>query len=310
MSAQTEIPIGDPMRDAWEAHKLTDDYRNSLRWAIDGEPQHISGSLWALFVEGWKARDKIDSLSARLADEQAKRIEAERRLSTVPEDFGPLIDDLEAVCDPPYALRHGPIAEWEAAHSQARAALTEKIAALQFRLEAYQKLCPSVQDLETGEWLHPESTIQVGLGRYRKLLDDVDTLEDRLHSAELLLSRASGRLADGEELAPRAGQLIEDIADYFNKQRVVENLETEARCPVCNGNDASKPCAYPREKPTGCLYAARRAQSECSGGLVAQRRGVHPRRLAAIAFKIRVLSLPRSYVFLPVPECEFVTPSC
>jgi hypothetical protein len=54
---------------------------------------------------------------------------------------------------------------------------------------------------------------------------EIQELQSRLHSAELLLSRASGRLADGEELGPRAGQLIEDIADYFNKQRVVERQE-------------------------------------------------------------------------------------
>lgn len=56
MNAQTEIPLDHPMRAAWEAHKLTDEYRNALRWAIDGEPEHVVGSLWAMFVVGWNAQ--------------------------------------------------------------------------------------------------------------------------------------------------------------------------------------------------------------------------------------------------------------
>lgn len=55
--AQAEVPIGDPMRDAWEAYRLTDEYRNTLRWAI--YPEHAPGSLWAAFVAGWQADRKL-----------------------------------------------------------------------------------------------------------------------------------------------------------------------------------------------------------------------------------------------------------
>lgn len=51
---QAEVPRGTPMRDAWESYRLTDDYRNTLRWAIHAE--HAPGSLWAAFVKGWEAR--------------------------------------------------------------------------------------------------------------------------------------------------------------------------------------------------------------------------------------------------------------
>lgn len=32
---------------------------------------------------------------------------------------------------------------------------------------------------------------------------------------------------------------------------------SETPCPVCNGNDGDMPCAYPTERPVGCLRAAR-----------------------------------------------------
>lgn len=51
----TEIPIGDPLRDAWEAHKKTDDFINSRKWAATANYPHLDGSLWAMFAEGYKA---------------------------------------------------------------------------------------------------------------------------------------------------------------------------------------------------------------------------------------------------------------
>lgn len=52
-TAQAVVPIGDPMRDAWEAYSATPEYANTKSWAIHRE--HVDGSLWAAFVAGWKA---------------------------------------------------------------------------------------------------------------------------------------------------------------------------------------------------------------------------------------------------------------
>lgn len=55
--AQCEIPIGNPMRDAWEAYKLTEQFAANRKWAAND--LHVDGSLWAAFVKGWQARDAI-----------------------------------------------------------------------------------------------------------------------------------------------------------------------------------------------------------------------------------------------------------
>lgn len=56
--AQCEIPIGNPMRDAWEAYKLTEQYQADRKWAQ--QELHVDGSLWAAFVKGWQARSLAD----------------------------------------------------------------------------------------------------------------------------------------------------------------------------------------------------------------------------------------------------------
>jgi hypothetical protein len=60
----------------------------------------------------------------------------------------------------------------------ALADVTAERDSLLLRLNEYRKLCPSVQDLETGEQLHPESTVTVGLGYLRKLIEDRDFLNE------------------------------------------------------------------------------------------------------------------------------------
>ncbi len=62
---QTEVPADDPMRAAWERYKETDEYKNSRKWAtelvrtnrdsVTFQARHVDGSMWAAFVEGWKA---------------------------------------------------------------------------------------------------------------------------------------------------------------------------------------------------------------------------------------------------------------
>lgn len=60
----TPVPLDDPMRQAWEAYKQTDHFHNSLMWAENVRIEnnnithpHILGSLWAMFVQGWRARE-------------------------------------------------------------------------------------------------------------------------------------------------------------------------------------------------------------------------------------------------------------
>lgn len=55
MSEMTEVPMSDPMRQAWERYKQTDDYQNTRRWAL--HEQHVDGSLWAAYCEGYKAAE-------------------------------------------------------------------------------------------------------------------------------------------------------------------------------------------------------------------------------------------------------------
>lgn len=73
---QAEIPIGTPMRDAWEAYKQTEDFRNALRWAANpGHPDILLGSLWAMFVKGYEAADaELSALRQQIA-ERDKEIE-------------------------------------------------------------------------------------------------------------------------------------------------------------------------------------------------------------------------------------------
>ena len=53
MSVMQPVPADHPLLLAWTAHKKTDEYANSKRWAAN--EQHLDGSLWALFSAGWYA---------------------------------------------------------------------------------------------------------------------------------------------------------------------------------------------------------------------------------------------------------------
>ena len=41
----------DPRMKAWEAYKQTEAFSTSRKWALREE--HVEGSLWAAFLEGW-----------------------------------------------------------------------------------------------------------------------------------------------------------------------------------------------------------------------------------------------------------------
>lgn len=53
MSAQSPVPEGHPMMQAWERYKASSEYANSFRWAA--QEQNRAGSMWAAFVAGWQA---------------------------------------------------------------------------------------------------------------------------------------------------------------------------------------------------------------------------------------------------------------
>ncbi len=63
MTTMTPVPADHPLMRAWEAHKLTDAYSNSRRWAMS-DPKHVDGALWALFVAGWEAASAVEALEA------------------------------------------------------------------------------------------------------------------------------------------------------------------------------------------------------------------------------------------------------
>jgi hypothetical protein len=51
--ATAPVPKGHPLMKAWEKFKASDEFANSKRWAA--HPEHLDGSLWALFDAGWNA---------------------------------------------------------------------------------------------------------------------------------------------------------------------------------------------------------------------------------------------------------------
>lgn len=53
MPTSTPLPKDHPLIIAWEAHRKTEEYANSKKWALTND--HVDGSLWALFAAGWNA---------------------------------------------------------------------------------------------------------------------------------------------------------------------------------------------------------------------------------------------------------------
>ena len=56
MTANTPCPPDHPLMVAWTTHQATGDFANSKYWAA--YPEHLQGSLWALFMAGWMAATK------------------------------------------------------------------------------------------------------------------------------------------------------------------------------------------------------------------------------------------------------------
>lgn len=58
MSADTPLDDSHPLKKAWDAYQKTGEYENSRKWAtaLASNPYpHLTGSLWAVFAEGYAA---------------------------------------------------------------------------------------------------------------------------------------------------------------------------------------------------------------------------------------------------------------
>lgn len=53
MPIEQEVPATAPVRIAWDAYTKTEDFENTLRWAVHEE--HAKGSLWSAFFSGFFA---------------------------------------------------------------------------------------------------------------------------------------------------------------------------------------------------------------------------------------------------------------
>lgn len=51
-STQWPVPKDAPVMVAWERYKQTEEYANTRKWA---QTEHVDGSLWAAFEEGFRA---------------------------------------------------------------------------------------------------------------------------------------------------------------------------------------------------------------------------------------------------------------
>ena len=52
------VPKDHPLMIAWTAYQATDEYANAQKWAMttyEGQHPYLEGSLWAMFVAGYKA---------------------------------------------------------------------------------------------------------------------------------------------------------------------------------------------------------------------------------------------------------------
>lgn len=66
MTSSASLPTDHPMMIAWTAYKATDEYRNTLKWAA--HEQHVEGSLWAAYEQGFRTGGSSDLSSAKRAD--------------------------------------------------------------------------------------------------------------------------------------------------------------------------------------------------------------------------------------------------
>lgn len=167
---------------------------------------------------------------------QAKVADLERRLSTVPEDFGPLIDELISAAK---RDARDPVDMDRADY--ASAALTEKIAALQFRLEALQKR------FDAEEEAHAQLQARCfdnGQPTHGSVFGEVKELRSRLHTCELALSAVchtnGGELYWSRETLDELSALSLEIDD--RGARGVYFRAVERRCTCHPDDNPPRPC--------------------------------------------------------------------
>ena len=56
MVEQRKMSKDNPIRIAWEKYKVTDEYKNSFKWAEDSK--HRDGSMWTVYVQGYNDASK------------------------------------------------------------------------------------------------------------------------------------------------------------------------------------------------------------------------------------------------------------
>lgn len=78
MSTQTVVPKTDPLMAAWEKFQSSKDFQNAKGWAA--HPEHLQGSLWAMFVAGFRAATK----RAGFLHEQVDSASDTERLEGIP----------------------------------------------------------------------------------------------------------------------------------------------------------------------------------------------------------------------------------
>lgn len=95
MPAMTPCPSDDPRMIAWTAYKATEEFSSTRKWA--GYPQHVEGSLWAAFIEGFAAAASAARAAAWLiVDKAGVAIDVAKS----PEDAQSIIND-----NPDWAFR-------------------------------------------------------------------------------------------------------------------------------------------------------------------------------------------------------------
>lgn len=64
-----KLPDNHPLVIAWEAYRATEEYANSLQWAMQShDKMTVEGSLWGAFVAGRESLAKYYSMQAEKGD--------------------------------------------------------------------------------------------------------------------------------------------------------------------------------------------------------------------------------------------------
>lgn len=77
MSGIAKLPLDHALMIAWNAYKDSDEYLSTRGWAQN--PDHVDGSLWAAFMEGWnlatrRAGDLHEQVNPASDDERLNKV--------------------------------------------------------------------------------------------------------------------------------------------------------------------------------------------------------------------------------------------